>query len=312
VSIPIWVAAMLVTGTPVADGDVQASPPAELVMAGNLQPFSTVSLIAPETADLVASDVAMVSPAAPIPPEEPEESQDIVVMARPRNAANDPIAAINTESFKATQAVDRAFVGPLALAYKRGVPTPVRSGIRNFIYNLREPIVFVNFLLQHKVGKAAETLGRFVVNSSVGVGGVFDMAKRRPIHLPRRPNGFADTLGFYGVKPGPFLFLPLIGPTTLRDFVGDTVDRLVLPLAVGKPFNRAAFTIPVSVLGVLDRRAENDELFHELHTGPTDPYVATRTFYLKRRQAEIDDLHGKHRSVPATPMPTTTGATAKP
>ncbi|MFX6258432.1 MlaA family lipoprotein, partial [Acinetobacter baumannii] len=88
-------------------------------------------------------------------------------------------------------------------------PVPVRSGIRNFLYNLREPIVFVNFLLQHKAGKAAETLGRFVVNSTVGVGGLFDMAKRRPIHLPRRPNGFADTLGFYGVKPGPFLFLPL-------------------------------------------------------------------------------------------------------
>lgn len=307
-SIPIWVTAMLATSTPVDDRDLQVTQP-EQVVAASMLASPTVPLADPQTASLVATDEAAVVSAAPPPMEEP---QDIVVTARSRNTANDPIAAINTESFKATQEVDRAFVGPLALAYKHSVPVPVRSGIRNFLYNLREPIVFVNFLLQHKAGKAAETLGRFVVNSTVGVGGLFDMAKRRPIHLPRRPNGFADTLGFYGVKPGPFLFLPLIGPTTLRDLVGDTVDRLVLPLAVGKPFNRGAFTLPVSVLGVLDRRAENDELFHQLHTGPTDPYVATRTFYLKRRQAEIDSLHGKHRVVPPQSPPMSAGTIAKP
>ncbi|MGQ7405208.1 hypothetical protein ACTGVO_11470, partial [Streptococcus suis] len=86
-----------------------------------------------------------------------------------------------------------------------------------------------------------------------------------------------------------------------------------LPLGVGKPFNRAAFTLPVSVLGVLDRRAENDELFHQLHNGPTDPYVATRTFYLQRRQAEIDALHGKYHVVPLPPPPPlAAGANAKP
>lgn len=298
---------MLVTGTPVGDDAVQVSKPSEMVLASTLETSSTGALVAHESEPPVAIGEAVSPPAA----EPTEEAEEIVVMARSRTS-HDPIAAINIESFKATQAVDRAFVGPLALAYKHSVPTPVRSGIRNFLYNLREPIVFVNFLLQHKVGKAAETLGRFVVNSSVGVGGVFDMAKRRPIHLPRRPNGFADTLGFYGVKPGPFLFLPLIGPTTLRDLVGDTVDRLVLPLAVGKPFNRAAFTVPVTVLGVLDRRAENDELFRDLHNGPTDPYAATRTFYLKRRQAEIDGLHGYHRFVVPSPAHTPTGAVSKP
>lgn len=308
-SIPIWVTAMLATSTPVDDRDLQVTQP-EQVVAASMLASPTVPLADPQTASLVATDEAAVVSAAPPPMEEP---QDIVVTARSRNTANDPIAAINTESFKATQEVDRAFVGPLALAYKHSVPVPVRSGIRNFLYNLREPIVFVNFLLQHKAGKAAETLGRFVVNSTVGVGGLFDMAKRRPIHLPRHPNGFADTLGFYGVKPGPFLFLPLIGPTTLRDLVGDAVDRLVLPLGVGKPFNRAAFTLPVSVLGVLDRRAENDELFHQLHNGPTDPYVATRTFYLQRRQAEIDALHGKYHVVPLPPPPpSAAGANAKP
>lgn len=273
-SIPVWVTAMLVISAPPGqDGG------------------GAVTVRVPEGVEQSATLTA--TPAAP----ESEEPEDIVVTARPR--ANDPVAAINMESFAATQAVDRALVGPIALTYKRTIPDPVRSGIRNFLYNLREPVVFLNFLLQHKPGKAVETLGRFVINSTVGVGGVFDMAKRRPIHLPRRPNGFADTLGFYGVKPGPFFFLPLIGPTTLRDFVGDTVDRLVLPLAVGKPFNKLAFTLPTSALGVVDRRAENDELLHRLHDGPDDPYVATRSFYLKRRQAEIDGLHAK-RHAPAT------------
>lgn len=98
--------------------------------------------------------------------------------------------------------------------------SPIRSGLRNFRFNLHEPIVCVNFLFQHKVGKAGETLARFAINSTIGVAGVFDMAKRRTFRLPRRRNGFGDTMGFYGVKPGPYFFLPLIGPTTARDLLG--------------------------------------------------------------------------------------------
>src|SRR3546814_1283739 len=75
---------------------------------------------------------------------------------------------------------------------------------------------FLNFLLQFKIGKAAETLGRFAVNTTFGVGGLFDVAKTMPFNLPYRRNGFANTLGFYGVEPGPYFYLPLIGSTTLR------------------------------------------------------------------------------------------------
>ncbi|MCE3590054.1 VacJ family lipoprotein, partial [Escherichia coli] len=102
-------------------------------------------------------------------------------------------------------------------------------GIRNFFNNLSEPVSFLNFMLQIKPGRAAETVARFAVNTTVGVGGVIDVARRKPFRRPRRPNGFANTLGFYGVKPGPFLFLPLIGPTTVRDLVGLSIDRMVLP-----------------------------------------------------------------------------------
>ena len=218
---------------------------------------------------------------------------DIVVSARPRDAG-DPLEKLNAKSFAVTQSVDDAFVGPVALAYEHTLPKPVRSGLRNFLYNLREPVVFLNFLIQIKPGKGAETFGRFAINTTLGGAGLFDVAKRHPFNLPRRPNGFADSMGFYGVKPGPFLFLPLLGPTTVRDLFGDAVDRLVLPLAVGAPFNRLIYTVPAAVVGTIDRRAEFDEQLHVLRQA-ADPYAARREFYLRGRQDEIDHLRGKPR-----------------
>ena len=172
------------------------------------------------------------------------------------------------------------------------LPNPLQQGIHNGLYNLREPAVFAAFVMQHRIGKAGETLARFTINSTIGVAGLFDIAKRRPFHLPRRANGLADTLGFYGVGPGPYMFLPLVGPTTLRDLIGGGMDRLVLPLAVGAPFNKLAYTIPTGVVSALDHRVEIDEHLRLLRTSPGDPYIAMRVDYLARRKAEIDGLKG--------------------
>jgi len=227
-----------------------------------------------------------------------DERGEVVVTARPRAVAGDPLQQVNASSFAATQAVDRAFVGPVALTYKRTVPKPVRTGLRNVLNNLREPVVFLNFLLQLKPGKAVETVSRFSINSTVGVAGLIDVAKKKPFNLPRRPNGFANTMGYYGVKPGPFLFVPLIGPTTLRDLIGGGIDRLVLPLSVGEPFNKAYYSIPTGVFSALDYRAEFDEQLNKLREDYPDPYAAARAYYLNRRQAEIDALHAKGGKAP--------------
>ncbi len=218
---------------------------------------------------------------------------DIVVTARGDWEAPDPFADINAGAFEATQTVDRALIGPLSKAYTSALPEPVRDGIHNFLYNLREPVVFINFLLQHKIGKAFETAGRFVVNSTVGVIGLFDFARRKPFKLPRRSNGFANTLGFYGVPNGAFLYLPLVGPTTIRDLFGGVVDRLVLPITLGQGVTDPKFAIPAGVLGALDHRAEFDETYKAVSTAPGDRYGNARDFYLQRRQAEIDRLHGR-------------------
>ena len=225
---------------------------------------------------------------------------DIVVRAEARTIPGDPLQQLNLKAFKAVQAVDHAVIRPAAMAYSHIVPNPIRSGLRNFLNHLTEPVVFVNYLLQLKPGKAAETFGRFAINSTVGVAGIFDIAKRRPFKLPHRPNGFAYTMGYYGVKPGPFLFLPLVGPTTVRDLIGVILDRAFVPFAVGKPFNRPAYAIPTNVFGQLDQRAQLDATLDKLHVQSGRPYGATREDYLERRQAEIDVLRGKRNDVDET------------
>ncbi|MES2057374.1 MAG: MlaA family lipoprotein [Pseudomonadota bacterium] len=233
---------------------------------------------------------------------------DILVSAR-RRSPGDPAERVNVESYKAVQAIDRAFVGPVANGYKKAIPKPIRNGIHNFLDHVQEPIVFLNYLLQLKPGKAAETLGRFAINSTIGLAGTIDMAKRRPFKLPHRPNSLANTLGYYGVKPGPYFFLPLIGPTTARDLFGITIDRLILPVSVGTPFNKLYYTLPMNTLSALDYRVTFDDKLTVLHTA-TDPYAATRDDYLRKRKAEIDHLHSPSWSGHRLPEHPVTPATA--
>lgn len=241
------------------------------------------------------------SPAAPPssagePPIEISSSPaDIVVTARGEPPAGDPLQEANIASYRAVQSIDKAFVAPVATGYQGIVPEPVRDGLGNALRNLGEPVNFLNFLLQFKIGKAAETLGRFVVNTTFGVGGLVDVAKTKPFNLPYRRNGFANTLGFYGVEPGPYFYLPLVGPTTLRDLAGNSIDLLVVPTAVGAPFNRTAYAVPTTVIRQLNDRIEGDTEIKRLQEQSADPYVETRTLYLDMRQRQIDSLRGKGR-----------------
>ncbi len=219
----------------------------------------------------------------------------IVVTARKHDPA-DPIESVNVVSFRTVQVMNDVFVGPVVHTYQRIVPRPARRGLHNLLNNLDEPIVFVNFLLQLKPKRALQTAGRFAINSTVGLGGLFDVARHRPFSLPRRSNGLADTLGYYGVKPGPYLFLPLIGSTTVRDLLGRSVDLLLLPVGVGAPFNRPVYSMPHRVLNAVDEQSENDAELTRSRTS-NDPYAAIRDHYLQRRSAEIDVLRGHRTSV---------------
>ncbi|OAN58529.1 MlaA family lipoprotein [Sphingomonas sp. TDK1] len=244
-------------------------------------------------------------------PQANPEDVEIVVSARPRPPREDPLQEVNLKTYAVVQAADKLVVAPAAKTYSKIVPSFIRAGLRHFFNNLNEPVVFLNYLLQHKIGKAFETVGRFGVNSTLGIAGVVDVAKKKPFKLPKRRNSFANTMGFYGIKPGPFLFLPLIGPTTVRDLVGLSVDKLLLPSTVGKPFNRVWYTLPATIIGTLDDRVEFADKLQKFRDS-SDPYAASRASYLQSRQAEIDALHVHgHRKrrpevqpdAPATPPP---------
>jgi phospholipid-binding lipoprotein MlaA len=193
-----FAAVMMLTCPPTAVGGPDRATPTIAIA----QPFEGGSSVSDQSATPPPVPPAGTPPGEMTPPQTSAPDSDIVVSGR-RHSPSDPLAAINQQSYEATQAVDRAVVGPVARTFEHTVPKPARDGLRNFFINLHEPIVFVNYLLQVKPGKAAETAGRFLINSTVGVAGLVDVAKRRPINLPRRKNSFADTLGYYGVKPGP-------------------------------------------------------------------------------------------------------------
>lgn len=216
----------------------------------------------------------------------------IVVSADNSTAKIDPLQDANRASYEVVSSVDEAVTGPLAREYNETIPEPIRDGLRNFLSNLAEPVVAVNYLLQLKPGKSFETLGRFAINSTAGVGGLFDVARQRPINLPRRPNGFANTLGYYGVEPGPYMYLPLIGPTTVRDLVGRVGDVSLVPLTVGGPFRNPNIVVPATTIRLIDQRAEADDAIEAREAENDDPYSALRSEYLRSREAEIDGLRG--------------------
>lgn len=215
----------------------------------------------------------------------------------------DPFEGFNRRMFGANQSLDKAVYRPLAMGYKHVVPKPARSGLRNFFSNLTEPTVFLNYLLQLKFGKAGRTLVRFTVNSTLGVGGVFDVAKTEGINIPHRNNSFGDTLARYGVGPGPYLFLPFVGPTTLRDVLGGPVDGAVLPVAIGKPFTDWRYQVASGMITGLDLRAESDADLPALLSGAVDPYATMRSVWLQNRAAEVSALrHHKPSAELSDPM----------
>lgn len=278
------------------------SPPllsAALAGAAPEEPTGEQSPIVPIAWTLAAAQEAASQDTTPPPPQSPPPQPgvdpppvgEIVVEGEVGPPKSDPLESVNEESYRLVQKVDQAVIEPVAHAYRDGLPEPVRDGFGNVVRNLGEPSNALNFLLQGKVGKAFETLGRLAINTTVGVGGLFDVAGKKA-GLPYRRNGFANTMGYYGVGPGPYLYLPVTGATTVRDLAGSTLDQLLLPLAVGKPFNRPAYAATYFVVNGLDQRLEFDEELAKIEASE-DPYLMRRQTYLALRRREIAALKGE-------------------
>lgn len=278
---------------------IVTSPLADAAPAVPTSPVQPSGAAAPPTAAPPPAE-APTPPAAGVAAEEPAEESAIVVQARTATPT-DPLANINAQTFEAVQAVDQAVVAPVAQGYQQKVPSPVRSGLRNFLRNLEEPVSALNYLLQLKPGRAIKSVGRFTLNSTMGWAGLFDIAKRKPFNMPYVPNGFANTFACYGVGPGPYFFLPVAGPITLRDLVGLSIDKAIVPAAVGKPLNTPYYAVPAITIDALNDRIEIDAHLEDLRANSPDPYVATRELYLRQRKAEIAAICPKKGDAPVDP-----------
>lgn len=275
---------------------VEPTPPPSLVEAPSAAPELRDPLDDPaaEPAPAPAVEAPPVASELRDPLADPASSAAPVVEApktRHRHAKGDPLEGFNRSMFGIHQKLDKALYRPAAMGYKHVVPKLARSGLRNFFVNLTEPIVFVNYLLQLKPGKAARTLARFAVNSTIGVAGFGDVAKTRDFRLPHVDNSFGNTLARYGIGPGPYIFLPFVGPTTLRDILGGPVDAAVLPVAIGNPFDRWEYQLSSTLLTGLDLRAESDDELRALFDGAVDPYATLRSVFLQNRAAEVEAIH---------------------
>ena len=208
----------------------------------------------------------------------------------------DPAEKANRLGFAIFEFFDRHLIRPAALAYMKVFPAPLRDGVRHMLDNLAEPRTAANDILQGRFKMAGTATLRFATNSTFGVLGFFDMAT--PGGLPRHVNGFELTLGRWGVKSGPYLFIPFVGPTTVRDGIGGAVNTLFDPMT-GVLLRVAPTFVPAkAVVDGLDTRARADAQLTAVLDDATDPYATLRSLYLQNQQSKIDDTA---TSVPALP-----------
>lgn len=196
----------------------------------------------------------------------------------------DPMERTNRAIYKFNDALDRGVAKPVAVAYTKVTPAPVRTGVSNFFRNLTYPTVIVNQLLQGKVAGMFVSTARLVVNSTIGIGGLFDPASQ--MGIPSHDEDFGQTLGAWGIPSGPYMVLPVLGPSSARDTVGVGGDFFTDPkrYAINDRWTRYGLT----AFELVDRRAEllgTDEVLGRSF----DPYVFMRNAYLQRREFQVKD-----------------------
>ena len=205
------------------------------------------------------------------------------------SSENDPYEATNRKIFALNENLDKHVARPVAVFYTRAVPEPARDGIHNFLVNLGMPVTFANDVLQGEPKRAVDTVGRFVINSTIGVGGLIEMAQKAGI--PEHTSDFGETLAVYGVDEGPFLVLPMLGPSNPRDAAGKVVDTVMDPATWISFRSSTFFYLGRGVVGIIDERAQNLDALDQLERTSLDLYATERSLYRQHRAAEIN--HGK-------------------
>src|SRR5246127_1027638 len=211
---------------------------------------------------------------------------------------NDPLEDTNRAIFDFNQMVDRNVLVPVAKTYRTVLPDPVRGSLRDFLRNLREPLIFANNALQGDFERAGETFARFTLNSTLGVGGLIDVAGRWG-ELPYHEQDLGVTFGVWGVPEGPYLVVPVLGPSDPRDLGGAVAEGF------GDPFNRLVTGNPYTLYWIhfvrggvagIDQRSRYIETLADIERTSLDYYATIRSLYRQRRAALI--RHEKEQNLP--------------
>ncbi len=214
---------------------------------------------------------------------------------QPRNPAqgaaaeedfNDPFEDTNRRIFDFNQAVDRHVLVPVAKAYRASLPEPVRDSLRDFLFNLRGPLIFANDTLQGDFGRAKDTLVRFVLNSTIGMGGIVDVAGRWGI--PYHEEDLGLTLGVWGIPEGPYIVLPILGPSNPRDLGGQVAEGFGDPWNILTAEHHMVWISFVrGAVGGIDQRARYLDTLADIERTSLDYYATIRSLYRQRRAALI-------------------------
>lgn len=211
-------------------------------------------------------------------------------------AQHDPWEATNRDVFAFDVWVEHHVAEPVDDGYRAVVPQPARDGVHNLTTNLHEPIVLANDVLQGESGQAAEALGRIVINSTLGLAGLIDVAAK--VGIPHHDNDFGITLGKDGIAEGSYLVLPLIGPMPPRDLLGSAVDGAFDPLSYARFRGKDTWMFARSGLRILDTVDRRRDQFETIERSSVDFYATTRNLYRQSRDARIQGQDSSTAQLP--------------
>lgn len=206
--------------------------------------------------------------------------------ANPRAGADpsDPLESINRVVYRFNDTVDRKLLRPVAEKYQEYVPAPIDRSVTNFFSNIDDVVIIANDILQVKFEQAASDTARVFFNSTIGLLGVFDVAT--PMEFYKHQEDFGQTLGYWGVPPGPYIVLPLLGPSNVRDTLGRVADAQINPL---KDLQPESHRYALNTLRVVDLRADLLTPSKLLDEAALDPYIFLRDAYFQRRENQVYD-----------------------
>ncbi|MBV8100440.1 MAG: VacJ family lipoprotein [Verrucomicrobia bacterium] len=211
----------------------------------------------------------------------------------PVEKVNDPWERLNHTTFRLNDSLTIHAIKPIAHGYEHIVPHTVRTCLSNFFDNVDFPIRFGNDVLQGRIVRSGQEAGKFLVNSTVGVGGLFRISDHVSSLADVPPEDFGLTLGHWGVSNGPYLVIPLLGPTTVRDLTGYAGDFAINPLNwylifSNQRFISTAVGYAISASRVVARAPRSVRTYEQMKEAAVDPYIAVRNAYLSHRAAQLE------------------------